>query len=116
MVKCEIWWAVLPSPRGSEPAKKRPVLVIQGDEFNSSKINTVICAVITSNLQLIKSPPNIPLEKAHSYLSKSSVINFSQIITVDKSFFTELVCMLPKQFIQQIDKALISIFDIKGIA
>jgi len=116
MVKGEIWWAILPSPRGSEPAKKRPVLIIQGDEYNSSKINTIICAVITSNLLLIKSPPNIPLEKACSHLSKSSVINFSQIMTVDKSFFTELVCMLPKQFIQQIDRSLISIFDIKNIS
>ena len=76
MIKGEIWWAKLPSPRGSEPAKKRPVLIIQGDEFNTSKINTVICAVITSNLQLSKSPPNILLEKAHSHLQKSSVINF----------------------------------------
>jgi len=113
MVKGEIWWANLPSARGSEPAKKRPVLIIQGDEFNSSKINTVICAIITSNLQLVKSPPNILLEKVHSHLQKSSVINFSQILTVDKSYFIEIVSMLPKQFIQQIDKALVTIFDIK---
>ncbi|MDR0662567.1 MAG: type II toxin-antitoxin system PemK/MazF family toxin [Spirochaetaceae bacterium] len=52
MVKGEIWWAELPSPRGSEPAKKRPVLIVQGDDFNRSHINTVICAVITSNLIL----------------------------------------------------------------
>ena len=115
MVKGEIWWAQLPSARGSEPAKKRPVLIIQGDDYNSSKLNTVICTVITSNLELIKSPPNILLEKAYSHLPKSSVINFSQIMTVDKSFFTELVCMLPKQFIHQIDKALMSIFDIKNM-
>jgi len=70
MVKGEIWWANLPSSRGSEPAKKRPVLIIQGDEFNSSKINTVICAIITSNLQLSKSPPNIILEKTHSHSKK----------------------------------------------
>ncbi|MCL2443874.1 MAG: type II toxin-antitoxin system PemK/MazF family toxin [Treponema sp.] len=114
MVKGEIWWANLPSARGSEPAKRRPVLIIQGDEFNSSKISTVICAIITSNLQLSKSPPNILIEKAHSCLQKSSVINFSQILTVDKSFFIEMVSMLPKQFLQQIDKALISIFDIKN--
>ena len=114
MVKGEIWWAQLPSARGSEPAKKRPVLIIQGDDYNKSKMNTVVCTVITSNLELLKSPPNIPLEKAHSHLPKSSVINFSQIITIDKSFFTELVCMLPQQFIQQIDKALMSIFDIKN--
>ena len=114
MIKGEIWWAHLPSARGSEPAKKRPVLIIQGDEFNSSKINTVICAIITSNLELSKSPPNIVLEKAYSHLQKSSIVNFSQILTVDKSFFIEMVSMLPKQFIQQIDKALVTIFDIKS--
>ena len=112
MVKGEIWWAVLPSPRGSEPAKKRPVLIIQGDDFNSSKINTVICAVITSNLLLARVPPNILLEKADSHLQRTSVINFSQIITVDKSFLIQIVSMLPKQFIQLINKALKTIFDI----
>ena len=114
MIKGEIWWAILPSSaRGSEPSKKRPVLIIQGDDFNASKINTVICAVITSNLNLTKSPPNILLEKAYSHLEKTSVINFSQIMTVDKSYLKELVSMLPKQFIHQIDNALKTIFDIK---
>jgi len=103
----------LPSARGSEPAKKRPVLVIQGDDFNASKINTVICAIITSNLHLSKSPPNLLLEKVYSHLNKTSVINFSQILTVDKSYFIEMVSMLPKQFIHQIDQALKTIFDIK---
>ena len=112
MIKGEIWWALLPSARGSEPAKRRPVLVIQGDDFNASKINTVICAVITSNLQLAKSPPNMLLEKAYSCLQKSSVVNFSQIMTIDKSYFTEMVAMLPKQFLQQINKALKTVFDI----
>jgi len=112
MVKGEIWRAHLPSARGSEPAKDRPVLVIQGDDYNSSKINTVICAVISSNLDLVKSPPNILLEKAYSHLKKSSVINFSQIFTIDKSYFIRLIGMLPKQFIEQIDKALLTIFDI----
>ena len=115
MIKGEIWWAVLPSPRGSEPAKERPVLVIQGDDYNNSKISTVICVAITKNTSLATIPPNFLLEKGFSHLDKSSVANFSQITTVDKSFFKEMVCMLPKQFIQKIDNALISIFDIKSI-
>jgi mRNA interferase MazF len=113
MVKGEIWWASLPSPRGSEPAKKRPVLIIQGDDFNSSNINTVICTVITSNLLLAKVPPNILLGKAHSHLRKTSVVNFSQITTVDKAYLTQMVSMLPKQFMPLIDKALKIIFDIE---
>ena len=113
MVKGEIWWAHLPSPRGSEPAKKRPVLIIQGDDYNSSNIQTVICAVITSNQLLAKVPPNILLEKAYSHLQRTSVINFSQIVTVDKSFFSQIVSMLPKEFMPLINQALKTIFDIE---
>jgi mRNA interferase MazF len=113
MIKGEIWWAVLPSPRGSEPAKKRPVLVVQGDDYNRSNINTVICAVITSNISLANKSPNILLEKSDSGLTKTSVINFSQIITIDKSYLTEWVFMLSKQIISKIDNSLKIIFDIK---
>ena len=113
MVKGEIWWASLPSPRGSEPAKKRPVLIIQSDDYNSSNLNTVICAVVTSNLRLAKVPPNILLEKAISHLQRTSVINFSQILTIDKSFLIQMVSMLPKQFIQSINGALKTILDIE---
>jgi mRNA interferase MazF len=112
MIRGEIWWAKLPSPRGSEPGKKRPVLVIQADSFNRSAINTVICAVITSNTNLATSPGNILLEKADSGLDKTSVINFSQIITIDKSYFTEIVSMLSKQIIFKINNSLKIIFDI----
>ncbi|MDR1231384.1 MAG: type II toxin-antitoxin system PemK/MazF family toxin [Spirochaetaceae bacterium] len=87
MIKGEIWWADLPYPRGSEPAKKRPVLVIQGNAFNLSNLNTVICVGITSNMSLAGAPTNIHLEKAVSKLAKPSVANFSQILTVDKSYF-----------------------------
>ncbi len=112
MIKGEIWWANLPSPRGSEPAKRRPVLVVQNDIFNRSEINTVICAVITSNLHLANAPFNILLEKNVSKLEKSSVINISQIITLDKTYLTDFVSMLPKYFISQVDYSLKQIFDI----
>jgi len=112
MVKGEIWRAHLPFARGSEPANDRPVLIIQGNDFNSSRISTIICAVITTNIELAKSPPNILLETTYSHLKKTSVINFSQIITLDKSYFIKMISMLPKQFIDKIDDALITIFDI----
>ena len=111
MTRGEIWWAKLPSPRGSEPGKTRPVLVIQADSFNRSAINTVICAVITSNTNLAASPGNILLEKSESGLDKTSVINFSQIITLDKSYFTEMVSMLSKPMIHKINNSLKIIFD-----
>jgi mRNA interferase MazF len=112
MIKGEIWWADLPQPRGSEPAKRRPVLIIQGDDFNRSTLNTVICAVITSNLLLAATPPNILLETTRSGLRRTSVVNFTQILTVDKSFCIEQVSMLPKSAILEINAALKTIFDI----
>ena len=113
MIKGEIWWATLPSPRGSEPGKTRPVVVIQSDSFNRSSINTVICAVITSNIGLSKAPANIFLEKADSGLEKNSVIDFSQILALDKAYFTRMVSMLSKSHIQKINQSLKVIFDIE---
>ena len=113
MVKGEIWWAQLPYPRGSEPAKRRPVLVIQGDAFNRSNINTVICAVITTNQQYASSPANLLLEKADSKLPITSVVNFSQIVTVDKSYFISLVSMVPKPILEKIDECIKVIFEVR---
>jgi len=112
MLKGEIWWADLPSPRGSEPGKSRPVLVIQADSFNRSQINTVICATITSNTGLSSSPGNLLLEKKDSHLEKTSVVNFSQLITVDKSYFTEMVSMLPKPIISKINQCAKLVLDL----
>jgi len=86
----EIWWADLDEPRGSEPGYRRPVVIVQSDDFNKSKIRTVIVAVITSNLVLAKAPGNIKLRAGRGTgLKKESVINISQIITLDKSYITE---------------------------
>ena len=76
MIKGEIWWANLPKARGSEPAKERPVLVIQSDTLNRSSISTVMCAPITSNLSLEHAPGNFRLEKGVSKLDRTSIVNF----------------------------------------
>jgi len=111
MIKGEIWWANLPKdPYGSEPGKRRPVLVIQNDVINRSEIRTIICAVITSNTKHAQVPGNILLEKSISGLEKTSVVNFSQVITVDKTRFTEQVSMLPKNFITKINESIRYIF------
>jgi mRNA interferase MazF len=112
MVRGEIWWANLPPPRGSDPARRRPVLIIQNDSFNRSAINTVICAIITSNLDLAGLPGAMLLEKAVSGLDKSSVVNFSQIATVDKTSLTELVCILPREILQKINALIKQVLDI----
>jgi len=112
MVKGEIWWANLPSdPYGSEPGKRRPVLIIQNDVINRSNIRTIICAVITSNIKQAQVPGNILLEKSNTGLDKTSVINFSQIITVDKTRFIEQVSMLPKNYITKINESIRYVFN-----
>jgi mRNA interferase MazF len=99
----EIWWAELPEPTASEPGCKRPLIVIQSNDFNSSNINTIIAVIITSNILLAAAPGNILLPAAKSKLPKKSVVNVSQLITVDKSFFTEKVHTLSSRLMEQID-------------
>lgn len=89
MQRGEIWWAALPAPSGSEPGFKRPLLIVQSDDFNRSRIRTVIAVVITSNLRLSDAPGNVYLPQRSSGLSKDSVANVSQLVTVDKSFLIE---------------------------
>ena len=112
MIRGEIWWADLPKPIGSLPGKRRPVLVIQSDQINRSSIATVIVAAITSNMDLGKLPGNLLLEKGDSNLGKSSVVNFSRIFTVDKSWLTESVGMLSKSIRRSIDSKLRLVLDI----
>lgn len=87
----ELWWASLPAPAASEPDFRRPLLVMQSNDFNQSRISTIIAVVITSNLRLADAPGNVLLSKKESGLPKQSVVNVSQLITVDKSIFTEKI-------------------------
>lgn len=102
----EIWWAELPEPRGSEPGYKRPLLILQSNDFNKSKIKTTIAAVITSNLRLSAAPGNILLSTKNSKLPKESVVNVSQIITIDKSVLTEKIHALSNKIMSQVDEGL----------
>ena len=102
----EIWWANLPEPIGSEPGYRRPVLVIQSDDFNRSRIATVIAVVVTSNIRLSQAPGNVFLSSKLTKLSKDSVANISQVLTVDKSFLTEKVSVLPTRLLEQVEKGL----------
>jgi mRNA interferase MazF len=106
MYRGEIWWANLPNPVGSEPGYRRPVLVIQDDVFTQSRINTVIVVIITSNTQLAEAPGNVLLSCEVSGLSRDSVANVSQILTVDKTFLTERVGSLPDYLQAEVDEGL----------
>lgn len=106
MKRGEIWWASLPEPDGSEPSFRRPVLVVQADEFNRSTIRTVICATITSTLRLAAAPGNLRLAPRTSGLAKSSVVNVSQLITTDRTHLTERVKKLDDRTLLQIEEGL----------
>ena len=106
MRRGEIWWASLPAPRGSEPGYRRPIVVLQSDRFNESRISTVIVAILTSNLRLAAAPGNIQLDRRETGLPRDSVLNLSQVLTVDKSFLTERVGMLSVRKIAVMDSGL----------
>ena len=106
MQRGEIWWADLDEPHGSAPGFKRPLVIIQADAFNRSRIQTVVCAVLTSNLRLADAPGNVFVSKLESGLPRDSVINISQIVTIDRSTLTERVGKLSGRFRERIDNGL----------
>ncbi|MDB9493496.1 type II toxin-antitoxin system PemK/MazF family toxin [Spirulina major CS-329] len=106
MYRGEIWWANLPDPVGSEPGYRRPVLIIQDDTFTQSQISTVIVVIITSTLRLAEAPGNVLLPRGVSGLAKDSVVNVSQIFTIDKTFLAERIGSLPDYLQEEIDEGL----------
>jgi mRNA interferase MazF len=102
----EIWWADLHQPVGAETGYRRPVLIIQEDMFTNSNIQTVIVAIITSNLALAAAPGNVLFPKKTIGLSKDSVVNVSQILTIDKSFLSERIGALSDDLREQVDDGL----------
>ena len=106
MKRGEVWWATLPPPSGSGPGFRRPILIIQSNPFNDSRISTAIVAVISSNLALAEAPGNVRTGKAESGLSKPSVVNVSQVLTVDKALLTERVRLLPAAVMARVDNGL----------
>jgi mRNA interferase MazF len=106
MKRGEVWWASLPEPSGSGPGSRRPYLIVSANGFNHSKINTVIAAVITANLRLAEAPGNVRLGVRGTGLSRPSVVNVSQIITIDKGFLTERVGRLSASQLAAVDDGL----------
>ena len=87
----EVWWADIPPPAGSEAGFRRPVVVVQGDALNRSRIATVVCVPLTSNLKWADAPGNLLLPARSTRLPKDSVANVSQIVALDKSVLTERI-------------------------
>lgn len=98
----EIWWADLPQPTGSEPGFRRPVLVVQGDSLNYSRIATVVCVPLTSSLRWVEAPGNVLVRARASSLPKDSVANVSQIVALDRSVLIERAGRISRRLLEQV--------------
>jgi mRNA interferase MazF len=96
----EIWWADLPDPAGPDPGFRRPVVIVQGDAFNRSRLATVVCIPLTSNLRWAEAPGNLVLSRRATNLPRDSVANVSQIVTIDRTLLTEAVGKLSERQLQ----------------
>lgn len=102
----EVWWADLDEPRGSEPGYRRPVLIVQAEAFNRSRLQTTIAIVLTSNLRLLDAPGNVLVPQKNSGLPKDAVANVSQVLTLDRDFLAERTGRLPSRLMAAIDAGL----------
>jgi len=106
MKRGEVWWASLPAPIGSGPGFRRPVVVVQSNPFNQSQIAAVVVAIVRSNLALADAPGNVRVGKSESGLAKPSVVNVSQLVTLDRELLTQRVRGLPADTMRKIDEGL----------
>ena len=102
----EIWWADLAEPRGSEPGFRQPLLIVQAEAFNRSRIATTIGVSLTSNIALVDAPGNVLLPKRASGLPKDSIANVSQVVTVDRDVLTERTGKLSTELMAAVDVGL----------
>lgn len=102
----DVCWTDLGEPQGSKPAKRRPVLVIQADPYNASKLNTTLAAVITSNTGLAAMPGNVFVPATASGLPKDSVVNVSALVTLDKTDLDAAVGRLSSSLMHEVDRGL----------
>jgi mRNA interferase MazF len=103
MERGTVWWAQLPEPIASEPGFRRPVIIIQSNAFNRSRIRTIIAVVLTSSLRLADAPGNVLIPATDSGLPKDSVANVSQIITLDRTFLTEKCGRMSSRIMKAVD-------------
>ena len=106
MKRGEIWWADLPTPRGSEPGFRRPVVIVSDDRFNDSELRTVIVIALTTNLRLGALRGNVGVPARGTGLSKPSVTNVTQISAVDRGDLDGRIGRVPKRVMDDIDNGL----------
>jgi mRNA interferase MazF len=108
----DVWWVELEEPRGSSPGYRRPVLVVQSDAFNRSRIATIVALALTSNLRLAEAPGNVLVPRRDSGLPKDSVVNVSQVVTLDRRDLTERVGPLGAELFRQVERGLRLVLDL----
>lgn len=106
LARGQLWWADLDEPAGSEPGCRRPVLIVQADAFNRSVLRTVVVAGLTTNLKLGRAPGNVVVPAGVSGLARDSVVNVSQLGTLDRSFLTDFVGVLPSGLLREVGRGL----------
>jgi mRNA interferase MazF len=110
--RTELYWADLGAPSGSRPAKRRPVLVIQSDPYNASRLATVLTAVITSNTALAAMPGNVFLPAAATGMPRDSVVNVTALVTLNKTALTDRIGEVPPSLMHEVDRGLRRILDL----
>ncbi len=102
----EVWWADLPEPVGSEPGYRRPVLIIQINRFNRSRIKTVLAVAVTTNVELVQLPGNVLIPAFEAGLNEDSVVNVTQMVTVDREFLESRMGSLPEELLRRVEEGL----------
>jgi mRNA interferase MazF len=108
----DVWWASLPEPVGSEPGYRRPLVIVQANSFNQSRIQTVLGVALTTNLRLAEAPGNLLLTSQQTGLPRDCVANITQIITADRRALTERVSSLPPSLIEKLEAGLRLVLDL----
>ena len=106
MLRGEVWWADLGLPRGSAPALRRPVLIVSADQYNRSRLKTITVAVLTGDARLAALPGNVAVSTEFTELENDSVVNVTQLATVDRGTLEACVATLPDWLMAQVDVGL----------
>lgn len=103
MQRGDVWWADLEEPRGSEPGYRHPLLILQADSFNQSRLQTVIGVVVSSNLRLLDAPGNVLLPAKSVGLPRDSVANVTQLVTLDKDYLRDKAGRVPPKTMARVE-------------
>ena len=111
----DVFWIDFGDPLGSEPGYRHPHVVVQNNVFNRSRLNTVVVCALTSNLQRARAPGNVQLEEGEANLPKASVVNVTQLFTVDKRELGEWIGRLSPKRMRQILRGILLVLEPRDV-